>query len=622
MPAWGVDLGMLAVAALVLWARPPVALATLLGVAVLVPTPLVVPHMHFALFTVQRLLALVAVVRVLRMAAERRPSTSLRRPDPARLALLAVITVSFAVGIVATATSGYSVDATLSLATLGAQLAFLLACTVLVRELETPWHALAIAGGVLGVDLGIALIEHAVDGAWGHWVMGHLEGQGNLDASHPLAVRDGQTRVRGGSEFALQFAWITLMLLPAALVTLARRRAGLLLGAGAAGAAGLAIYWAYSRSALAALVAVVVLVALLARGGRDAGRDPTSGRASGLALAGMAAGLFAYALVPSLPSHLQAGGSDASVVTRFHKLVPIFARVAEHPFRGLGLGNLSGSGYHTTDNALLLTYVEVGVVGLVALVLLMVAVVAHGLRAYVVARPEERAAAGACLVGVLAYLASAQIYDAFSLLQGPQVLWFLVAVATVVAERAGRPVRVRRPRLPHVAGTALAGLAVGLGAWALAPTHVGLHAVVTAEPAFRDALPYDTYNGGKYLLTTACTVGDETAATMPDVSFDCRSVPPTGGTGTIYLQAPTRARLAEARGHIVTAMRDAGGVTALQVHDTGPARTGRPSLLVTAPAWVPLSALGLLLLVPWPLVPLPPRRRREAGLRLEARLAH
>ncbi len=249
-------------------------------------------------------------------------------------------------------------------------------------------------------------------------------------------------------------------------------------------------------------------------------------------------------------------------------------------------------------------------VGVVALVLLLLAVAGQSLRSYAVARPDERAVAAACVVGVLAYLASTEIYDAFTLLQGPQVLWFLVAVATVVAERAGRPVVLRRlPRVQlrmQLAGAAVAGMALGWVLVAVAPTHVGYRALVVAEPAYRDALPYNTVNGGKYLLTTACTEAERIGSTLSGTSVDCRAVPRTGGVGMLYLQAPTRAALLAAKERLVSTISGPGGVRALQLYDVEGPRTGRPTVMRTAPAWLPLLVLGLTLLPP---VPLPPRVR-------------
>lgn len=608
MTTWGVDLVALVSAALVFWASSRVALGVLLAVAVLVPTPLVVPHMHTAMFTLQRLLVVVVAVRLVRMAADRRPS--LRRPrDPATLALVAVIVASFVVGIVASPSSAYNQNAGLSLASLLAQLGFLLACFALVRELVSPWEAIAIATGVMFVDAGIGIVEHLTANSWGHWWMGHLPGQGNTDASFPLAMRDGQTRVKAGSEFALQFGWIMVALLPCALALATRLKAGFYLAVAAVVTAGLAVYWSYSRSALAALVPAVALTALLVR----------HRRLSSIALTTVLGGVLLYALSPSLAKHVSASAQDVSVATRFHKLQPIFGQVAQHPFRGLGLGNLTSSGYHTTDNALLLVYIELGVIGLVFLSLLFVTVAGQTLRAYVVAAPDERAIAAACFVSVLAYIVSTQIYDAFTLIQGPQVMWFLIAVATVVAERAGRPIVFRRLRVPRLAIAVGASLALGGALLAFAPSHVGYRALVLTEPAYRDALPYNTINGGKYLLTTACTEAERIATTLPGTTVDCRAVPGVGGVGELYLQAATRSKLTAAKDRLVSTISGPGGVRALQLHDIDGPRTGHPTVLRTAPVWLPLLALGLYLLPP-----LPPRRGRTplgSRRRMKVRIA-
>lgn len=609
MPEWSVILLTLVAIGLVLFARADVVLATILGIAVVIPTPLDVPHAHFTFFSVQHVVAIVLAGRLVRMAVERRPSTRFGRPNSALVAWIVIFAVSLLVGYVFTVSSAYVYGGGQRLGNLACQVVFFLGCLVLVREMGSPWRALGIAGGVLSVSLGIAFIEHFTSDSWGHWIFSRLPDQIHTDAAHPLTIRNGQTRVRAGSEFALEFAWVSVCLLPAFAAWAARTRAGAYGVFAVAAAAALAVYWSDSRSALAGVAVTLVLLALLSK---DA-------RISGPVLLFLLGGLVAYGLSESVSQHLVVSSDDVSVAARFHRLGPILGELAKHPFRGLGLGNLSASGFHTTDNALLLQYVEVGMVGVVALVLLFLTLLAQTLRSTLVARPDERAAAAACFAGVVAYVAAAQSFDAFTLIQAPQVVWFLVAVATVVAERAGRPVEVRRMRWRPVVATAVVGVGIGAAVLSLVPTRASSEYVVTTMTARADLATFDTNYLGTVYVDTMCAIAETAAETMHDVSVDCRQVDESIGVATMHIDAPNRAALGAATVGIFATLHTRAGYAGLHWFPEYENSTGRASIWVTAPAWVPLLALGLLLHVPWPF---PRRRRPDPGrVPLRARVA-
>ena len=601
MPSWGVDLLALVVSYVVIFRSPTAALSAALGTAVIVPTTLTVPHTHFAQMTVQHVVAIMLVIRLARMVAHRDIRAASLVPGPALAALLTVLAFSFAFGVVFSASAGYVSGGSQRLIDLATQVVFFLGCLVLVRLLPSPWRAMTIAAAVVAISAGIAIIEHFTHGSFGHWIFSKLTAQKQTDAAHPLALRDNEQRVRAGAEFALEFAWVSVMLLPAFIVRAARVRnvsrwVAPALALLAAAEVTIAVFWSFSRSSLAAAGVAVVVLGVLAR----------DRRLAGIALATVGAALVAYALVPSVSTHLRTTSTDVSLVARLHRLEPILGQVAQHPFRGLGLGNLLASGFRTTDNALLLNYVEIGVLGLLTLALLFLVVVVHTLRATFSARPDERPIAAACCVGAIAYVAAAQAYDAFTLIQAPQVLWFLVAVATVVAERGTAPVRLPVPRRRVVSGVALGGVAIGWLVFAVAPRHAAEDLVLKTLPATSDTAPYDTTYAGLQLVDTACQAATIEAASLRDVSIDCRPVDLSVGAGTLHVQAPTTGRVRTAVIDLVQTMRDRAGVQFLQAEPLGDAVVGRPSYAKTAPAWVPLFLLGLLLLIPWRRWPWPP----------------
>ncbi len=588
MPAVAVDAAALLLVALVLLGRPPVALAALLGTAVLVPATFVVPHTHFSYLTVQHVLALAAAGRLLLHWLHGRIRTEQLRSGPVLVALGLVVTTSFVVGLVASPGNRYSIGQTARMLDLATQVVFLLVCVVLIRQLGSPWRALQIAAGVVTVSAGIGFVEHLSNHAWGHWLFSLLPDRDPTNAAQALDFRAGQPRVRAGAEFALQFAWMSATLLAAVVVAVARSRGGRFAAVAAAGFVLTAVYWSYSRSALGFGLVALLLLALLLR----------DTRVVSVLLVAAVAVLVAYRLHPSVTAHLSAATDENSLSIRLDRLHLILPHLARHPFRGVGLGNLNSTGVRTTDNALLLEYAEVGAFGLVALALLYLVVVAQTARAAVVARTEDRPVAVACLVGAVAYVVGTQFYDAFTLIQGPQVLWFLVALATVVADRAGAPIRLPRPSRELLLGAAAVAVAVGGAVVSTAADRVQGDYVMTTLPVSRDVVTYDPSVAGKRLVTTACAEAVALTSGHSDVDIGCYPVLSAAGVAHLHLEAPSRDALSAAEHRIVAVVTGRGGVGAMRLHGTT-VRAFRSPLPLSAAVLVPGGVLGLLLLVPW-----------------------
>jgi hypothetical protein len=597
VPTLGIDAAATLLALVVLLGGPAVALAALLGTAVLVPTTLVVPNTHFSYLTVQHVLAAAALLRLLRSVAIGRIQPRTMWAGPVAAALVLVAATAFIVGLVTSATATYSVTETARLLDIGTQLTFLGVCIVLVEQLASPWLALQIAAGVLLVSAGIGYVEHFSGDAWGQWLFSRLPGHDVTNAAQPLDIRATQPRVRAGAEFALEFAWVSLMLLPAALVTAARSRGGRVAAALAVGFVLASVYWSYSRSALAFGLVCLLLLAIASRDSRIV---------SVLTIA-VVASLVAYQVHPSVTTHLSAATDENSFAVRIQRLHLILVQLAHHPFRGVGLGNLGSTHVATTDNALLLSYAETGALGLTALVVLMVVAIGQTMRAVMVAAESERWVAIACCVGVVTYVVGAQFFDAFTLIQGPQVLWFLVAVATVVARRAGRPVLLPRPAPTVVLGVAAVSVAIAGALVVVVPTHAVADETITTLPAAREAAIYDTINAGKRLMSTACAEAGALAQAHAGVSLTCTPVLFAAGVADVHMTARTKRALIDANNHIFSTIRDAGGIGFLAVHSTGPISTVRDPLWLVPPVLVPVGASALLMLLPW--------RRRTPGRR-------
>lgn len=607
MPSVALDAVVALAALLVLLGRPPVALGVLVFAAVLVPSPLALPVTHNSYLTVDNVLVLAGGVRLL-LLHRRHPAPRPNAPTGPHLALALVVAVAYLVGIAFVVNPGGSVYGGSRLAELANQAVFFLLCLGLIRRLSRPRQALTLLAAALVASCVIATLEHITSGSYGHWLFSRLPGQGGTDAAYPLDVRRGAPRVRAGTEFALQFGWMSVTMLPALLVVAMgswwRRYAVPL----AVALVALCVYWSDSRSALIMLPLVVIAVGLLAGRRRFAGL--------GLATAAVSGAL--YLAVPSLDRALSSSADRGSSLTaRFVRIAPILHDVAAHPLRGLGLGNLPHTGFLTTDNSLLLDYTELGVLGALALALLFFAVMAHTGRVVWACADSDRSVAVACAAGVVAFVASAQLYDAFQLLQSTWVLWVLVALATVLAERSSHPVTVATPSARRVVAVAAGGLVLGGVAFALAPVHAARSAVFTTLPASREQVPYDPFTAGKRLALTACGLVSAQVAQMPGVSADCTLQGQAAGVGSLRLQAPTKQALDTAEVQVARGVRGAG-LTYFTTYPSEAVRTGRDTVWATAPVWATLAAVGVLMLLPWRRGSPRPGRPRRALARFRA----
>lgn len=607
MPATALDVLVAFAALVVLAARPAAALGVLVFAAVLVPSPMALPVTHSAYVTVDNVLVGVGALRLLFLHRRQRVPRP-TAPTGAHVAIVLVLAVAYLVGIAFVVNPGGSVYGGSRLVELVNQAVFFLLCLGLVRRLARPRQALVLLCAALVTSCVIATLEHVSTGSYGHWLFSRLPGQGGTDAAYPLDVRRGAPRVRAGTEFALQFGWMSVTMMPALLAVAMRSAWRRYTVPAGVGFVALCIYWSDSRSALIALPLVVVATAVLA-GGR---------RFAAVGIATTVASATLYLAVPALGHALSSSADQGSSLTaRFVRLAPILHDVAAHPLRGLGLGNLPHTGFATTDNSLLLDYTELGVFGALALALLFLTVIAHAGRVVSACAPEDRSVAAACTAGVAAFVVSAQLYDAFQLLQSTWVLWVLVSVATVVAERSGHPLTLGVPRLRRTAAVGAAGLVLGGLAYVAAPVHHARTALFTTLPASREQVPYDPFTAGKRLALTACDLMTTDVAELPGVAADCTLQGQAAGVGILRLQAPTAAALNSAGAALSAEVRRVG-VTYLTVYPLEGDRAGRDTVWATAPVWAPLAALGAFMLLPWRLGSWPPAPRPPAPERSPA----
>lgn len=583
-------------AALVLAAallRPPAALGVLVATVVLVPGSLTLPGAPGVL-TVHRLVLAGALLGVVRRCQRHELPWSVFRPPALVYRLLLVVGLIgiIGVGLLQPATDASS--AARNWQALALQVPFLLGWVVLVRACDD----LVVAVSVLVVaTLGsgvIALLEAATGASyarlWFHAVPSLL----TSDQAQGLATRGGHVRVRAAADFTLAFAWVTAAVLPLLLVLAAvHRRARLPLLALGLPVLVTAVVLTYSRTAVLPMVLVVVVLAAVLR-------ERGIRVAAAVVLVAVVAVLVGD---PGLAAQFTAAADTGSINVRVERLPVVGALVAAHPWTGLGISGLSSQGIAATDTSYLLSYAEVGVLGLAAFVGVIVAAVGESILALrSPSRPDRLVALGAAL-GLVVLAAGTFTFDTFSVPAAAETFWLLAALG-VVAQDGLRPSR-RVLGLRGRVGAVLAAAVAGLLLRAFAPTH----AAQTWQ--FESLLPYPatvaaaTYTGTE-LRTTFCILA---RTALPDATMTCQATGDAPGQGLLRLQARTAADLQAEKATVLAAGARARQLSRLQLQSRGPVVVGKPTGLRTAPGWLPLLVAVLV-------VPVPGRRvRRRPGSR-------
>src|SRR5581483_8921140 len=156
------------------------------------------------------------------------------------------------------------------------------------------------------------------------------------------------------------------------------------------------IYWSYSRSAL---LGIVIGLAVLGIAGRD---RPTFA----LAFAALAIGAVVIYTVPSVAHHFSSTVDTGSISVRHQRVPMVLGAVAGRPWTGLGLTGLDLIGLQGADATYLLSYGEIGTVGLAALVALLVVGLWSSGRGLMSADREDRLSTAALLGGAVTIVAS------------------------------------------------------------------------------------------------------------------------------------------------------------------------------------------------------------------------
>lgn len=569
--------------ALAAFLRPPRdALIVLVGTVVLVPGSLTLPGAPGVL-TVHRLVLLGAAAGVVRCCRRGELPWEVLRPPALVFRLLLVVGVLGVLGVGLLQPQTDAAAAARNWQALAVQVPFLLVWVVLVRACDDLATAAAVLVVATVASGGIALLEAASGTSyarlWFHAVPALL----TSDQAQVLATRGGHVRVRAAADFTLAFAWVTTAVVPLLLVLAAlRRRARPALLAVALPVLVTAVVLTYSRTVVLPLLLVVVLLGLLLR--------DRAVRTAAAAVLGAAA--VALLTSSTLSGQFTAAVDVGSIDVRVQRLPVVGGLVAGHPWTGLGISGLASHGIMATDSSYLLSYAEVGVLGLAAFVAVLVSAVGESLLAVRTAVRPERLVAFAAALGLVVLAAGAFTFDTFSTPAAAETFWLLAALALVAQD--GRP----RPWPPLGARLRLAGVGaaflLGLLLRASAPTHVA------QTWQFESLLPYPatvaaaTYTGTE-IRTTFCKLAHEA---LPPRTVTCQAIGDAPGQGLLRLQAGSEAGVRAEQTRVLEAAARVRQLSRLTLMSRGPAVTGTPTGMRTAPGWLPVLVAGLLLPVP------------------------
>jgi hypothetical protein len=204
----------------------------------------------------------------------------------------------------------------------------------------------------------------------------------------------------------------------------------------------------------------------------------------------------------------------------------------------------------------------------------------------------------ACLVGVAAFLVSTMTYDAMTLLQGARVLWLLVALGTVVAERRAGPIPVAVPQWQRPVVALVGGALAGAVAFALTPVHTAEELIFTTQPPADLDAPYPAIASGTTFVDTVCTLARLEARSLPDASVDCVRTRAGLGIGSLRVQAGSPKVMVVLAQGVASIVHADARLIDYRPYELDHASTSRPSVLTGAPVWLPILTTMTTLLVP------------------------
>jgi hypothetical protein len=579
-------------------------LTVLLASILLVPNSLYLPGS--SILTVQRTTAVALLINLIVRIRRREISKDVFAVTPVHAMFMVMLAVTFVVGVVLAQPTVSVTDSSHIWANYFGEFVVFIIVLATIRAINDTMFVARMLAVVLLITAGFAAIEHATGNSYARFFF-----RGSTqDLSGPASVlehRGSQVRVRVASNYSIDYAWVVASLVPLFLVAaLSRFRRWYVVGAGLFMVL-LAVYWTRSRSMAIPLVVGMLVLAVL-------GRTRRVVIASLITVVVMAVTVLSVANVASA---LSASADVGSIQVRFSRIPAIAAVAAQHAWSGLGFTGVADLGFQAVDSSYLLLYGDIGVLGLTVVGLLYITGVAVAARAIRTQDPRERLIGTAAMLGALALVGAGFAYDSTTQLDDQYLLWTLVALGIVAAERSvGAPRWLAMPSPLRVGAVALS-CAVGFLISVAAPSHVAATFTFSTLPP-QTELQSDPVMTGRILIRSVCNLADAPNFDRDGVSMSCED-PNDGlspraieagqtaggpGQGELRIQARDMQTGLAVLTDFSRAVRSVRQLHGVQLHMTTPTRHGRPTPWRTAPLWLPL-------IVGMAAVLLPRRRRRD-----------
>lgn len=590
-----------AVAAVIVWfvirASVYAALAVLLATTFLIPGSVLLPGGPSSGYsTIHHFALALFVLNVLRKLARGEIAGSAFKPTRPVAALGAWVTLTFVLGV-GMADQSYQIGSAVFLWVFIVEYAiFYFFVVAAIRAIGDPWKAARLISALIVVAALVAIYEHVSGVGFGRWVAERIRAPGFHDV-FGLGTRGGDVRVQAGFDFALAYGWAAAILLPMVVVVATRARNRLFRLAPAILA--LSIAWTYARSVYAGVAVAGVMLLLTTR------FEP---RVLATAGVGLVVATVLALTTDAYDRTFRSSDVEGSTLVREERLPLILVSAAESPLTGKGLGSVGAAGFRTTDSLFLLTYAEIGVVGLTGLVLLLVAMVGWivpGLRA----PPPDRLLGAAAVCGLLLGIASGAFVDGFTVSGLARTFWLVAAVGTVVAERAPKRAQLSLRFLRRRMLVPVAAVIAGMALFVVWPTSA------STTLRFTTRAPYDEAIGGapnpfadRVIINTACEIIEARVAAL-DHHAQCYDLQSGSGLGDVRFEAPDAAALR--RDLFVAAIVVVRRLPTVRFFAVETKYDVKPTWVRTAPVWLGLTGLSTAFLLP----PIPPIRSRRSRAR-------
>lgn len=475
------------------------------------------------------------------------------------------------------------------------QAVFFVACLALFRAVGPRWTA-AVVTATAAVGALIGLVERQTGWSYSRWFARDLADPTGL-LSADLATRGPHERIRVAGAFALEYGWVTALLVPLALAValgtsgrwrpVAWAAPGLLV-------AGVISTW--SRTAYAGLAVGLGVLALGVVLDRPQRTVP-------LGIGGLVFG--GVLLQGPLQRTLEVGGGGGDRDVRLARLPDVLGLVADRPLLGSGLGGLLDRRISVVDVGWVTTYATIGLLGVITLAALLLAAAHAGSRFVLSAPSPTRTVAAAATATVVAAPLALASYDFGTLRMSTETLWAMAALAIAAGERLQLlpvPVVRRDYRVPVAAAVlGVLGLVGGVCLALAVPARHSIDVVFSvSDPAVVASTPSDQAYTTKVLSQTACMVIDEIDLAATARCLDLDQV--AGGTGTVRLEAANRSAVEAAHEALVQRLRHVFPAATVTVAERG---RGRPTWASTAPVWMAAAGFAIGATAP-------DRRRRPA----------